>query len=111
MSTSVDVTIVQLDPRSWRKLLELATRATKKHLHGGFQDRLRRWCSQMDESNYTVVLSHTSFGPRQLDDMTWIEHAIQDRNVGGFQKHVFDIFAGCHPRFTGLTIKPRKGRR
>lgn len=112
MSTTraVDLTMVQLSPRSWHKLFELATRATQKHLHGGWQDRLRRWCAQMDEANHTVVLSHTSSSPRQLDDMTFIAHAIEQRNIGGWQKHAFDIFAGCHPRFTGITIKPRPSR-
>lgn len=108
---SVDFTLVQLPPRQWARFIELATRPTKKHASGGFQNRLRQWCSQMDEANHTVVLSHQSSSTRALDDMTWIAHAIADRNVGGWQKHVFDIFAGCHPRFTGITIKPRKGKK
>lgn len=96
--------------RQWHRLLELATRATKKHERGGWQDRLRRWCGNMDEATQTVALTHASDSPRQLDDMTFVARAIEQRNIGGWQKHAFDIFAGCHPRFTGLTIKPRPRR-
>ena len=83
----------------------------KLHEKGGWQDRLRTWCGQMDEAKHSILLSHQSDRPRRLDDMTFIAHAIEQRNVGGWQKHAFDIFAGVHPRFTGLTIKPRVGRR
>lgn len=109
--SATDLTLVQLPPRPWSIFYELVTRPTGKHQSGGFQNRLRKWRSRMDVVNHTILLSHHSSSPRELDDMTWIAHAIADRNVGGWQKHVFDIFAGCHPRFTGITIKPRKGRK
>jgi hypothetical protein len=106
-----DVTIVYLTPRAFQKLLELATRATKLHDKGGWQDRLRAWRATLDEKARSVTLSHTNGNGRRLDDMTFIIHAIEQRNVGGWQKAAFDIFAGQHPLFTGLNIKPRPSRR
>jgi len=108
---SLDVTIVYLPDRAWHRLFELATRATGKHISGGWQNRLRRWCTQMNEADRSVVLSHTPGSARELDDMTFLERAIVQKNVGGWQRHAFNIFAGSHPRFTGLTILPRPPRK
>ena len=111
-ASSEEFTKIYLPPLPWRRFIELATRATQKHLRGGWQDRLRRWCGQMNEVERSILLSHSGGGhARRLDDMTFIARAIEQRNVGGWQKHAFDIFAGTHPRFTGLTIRPRPGRR
>jgi hypothetical protein len=108
---SEDFTVVYLPHRQWRRIKELAMRSTNETTSGGWQDRLRAWRDRMDDTNRSILLSHTSGGPRRLDDMTFIARAIEQRNIGGWQKHAFDIFAGTHPRFTGLTIKPRPGRR
>jgi hypothetical protein len=105
-----DYTVIQLPHRNWFRFVELATRATKLHEKGGWQDRLRAWCGQMDEGRHTITLSHQGSG-RRIDDMTFIARAIEQRNKGGWQKHAFDIFVDTHPRFTGIVVKPREIRR
>jgi hypothetical protein len=106
-----DVTIIVLPIRNFQRLLELATRATKKNEKGGWQDRLRAWCGTLNEKDHSVTLSHTNGRGRRLDDMTFVARAIEQRNIGGWQKHAFDIFAGTHPFFTGLNIRPRPQRK
>ena len=108
---SEDYTLVYLPIWPWQRFIELSMLATRLHEKGGWQDRLREWCGQMNEANRSILLSHHSDRPRRLDDMTFIARAIEQRNIGGWQKHAFDIFAGTHPRFTGLTIRPRPPRR
>ena len=106
-------------PLSWRQLAmlkrfiedEKRTRATRKHKSSGFHNRLREWASpgRINHEGSTVALSTIAVG-RHDDDMTWIANQIIGKKIGGAQSHVFDVFAGAHPRFTGLSIKPRKQR-
>lgn len=106
---SIDYTKVYLLPRVWHRLLSLTLHASRGYGKGGWPDRLREWHLTMSERDYSVTLRHTSDNPdRRLDDMTFIAHAIEQRHVGGWQKAAFDIFAGTHPRFTGLSIRPRR---
>jgi len=100
-------TILFLPPDRFDRLMEVMRRV-KPHERGGWQSRLRVWKNQVDESLCAIRLL-----PRlgQLDDMVFIARAIEQRNIGGWQKHAFDIFEGTHPRFTGLTIRPRPPRR
>jgi coproporphyrinogen III oxidase len=67
----------------------------------------------MNDKDCSVILRHkpVSKHKRALDDMTFVAHAIEQRNIGGWQLDAFNIFAGTHPRFTGLTIKPRPRRK
>ena len=100
-----------LPPRLFFRLFELATRATKIHKTGGWQDRLRAWRGQMNETTRTITLFTTSNDTKRLDDVTFVIHAIEQVHKGGWQAYAFDIFAGSHPRFSDITVRPREIRR
>jgi hypothetical protein len=107
-SSSEDFTLVRLSLRAWFRLNELWSRPPKKHAHGGFQDRLAAWKASADPHARTVLLSHTQTNPRRLDDMTFIANAIIGKLQGGWQASLAWVFEDCHPRFSGLPVRPRK---
>jgi|SRR5215831_543214 len=107
-SFSEDFTLVHLSPRQWARLTELWNRPKKKHETGGYQDRLDDWKAGANPMQRTVLLCHAKRNPRRDDDMTWVVHQIENKHGGGWQKHIAFVFEDSHPRFTGLTIRPRK---
>lgn len=106
-------TEIKLPEQRWKRLEELATRPTRKHDHGGFQDRLRAWLDQSNSNERTIRLAHqsTNATKRRFDDMSWVRNSIIRRNIGGWQKHIYDIFVDTHPQFSNLPIMPRPKRK
>jgi len=108
MTFSQDFTLVHLKPRGWAKLVDLWSRPNKKNPSGGFQDRLAAWKASANQMQHTVLLSHARTNPRRTDDMTFIIHSIEGKLQGGWQGHIAEVFEDSHPKFTGLTVRPRK---
>jgi len=87
---------------------EIRTRATRKHQSSGFHNRVQEWATRLQDDG-TVWLSTISRG-RHDSDMEWIAKAIMGRDIGGAQRHTYDVFVNTHKAFTGLPIKPRSKR-
>ena len=104
-------TEIYLAPRNYALLREWVNRpvAKTKHGHnGGMQRRRLDWRDRMDAIHRSVRLTtHSSFERGTVDDMTWIARTIINRNGGGYQTRIAEIFEDTHPLFTGLPIKPR----
>lgn len=109
-SYAVDFTVVHLTPTQWDKLAEVATRRPGKWVKGGWQSRLRKWCSRMNEAERSIMLSHAAEGRERIDDMTFVARAIEQKEIGGWQRHAHVIFAGSHRRFSNIKVIPRPER-
>jgi hypothetical protein len=105
---------VRLNPQQWSLLGEWVMRPTDNRKHktgGGMQQRRKRWLAAMNPSDCSIALSEEApKNTRATDDVTWIIGTIVNQYAGGFQSLIAKIFTNTHPRFTGLSIKPRKSR-
>lgn len=103
---------LRLRPGAWWKLAAKCDEATRNGSKGGWPDRLRSWNDGLNAEDFSVYLyGYPWAGVKKLDDITFIQHGIAQRFVGGWQKDCFDIFAGTHPLFTDIKILPKKVRR
>jgi hypothetical protein len=90
--------LVALPQDRFERLLRLVNKPNGKHSSGGYQSRNRRWRSSIDEAARTIAI--------EADDLDWIRRQLQNRDGGGWQKHVYDIFNGVI--FTDLPVTPRR---
>ena len=108
---SHDFTVVTLPARQWAILQNMIADTLRwqalGRVMGGWQKRLIKWQHRLSQPNRTVLLAHAPEGHERQDDMTFVENAIIQRNIGGWQGDATRIFEGTHPRFTNLPVKPR----
>jgi hypothetical protein len=79
------------------RLLDLATRPNRNRRQG-FQSRFARWGATVDMEKSTVQITAA--------DTLWIRKMITARRRGGYQAHVFRVFANTHALFTDLPERP-----
>ncbi len=85
---------IKLSAISWDKLLQLVTKPDGKHKSGGYQARKRKWLSSINKFDRTITLDE--------DDFTWIIRQMKNRDGGGWQRKIYNIFFAQHPRFGQL---------
>lgn len=92
--------VLALPPWSFARLMKLVTDPDRIHQKGGVQDRKRKWRAAINEPARSIELD--------ADDIDWIQRQVSNQKNGGWQLKMRDIFAGQHPLFTRLPVKPRK---
>jgi hypothetical protein len=89
--------MLQLEPRRFALLTAFAH---DDKLTGGYRAHAMKWRDVLDEADRTVRLD--------ADDVAFIQRQIVNREGGGWQHRVANIFASTCAPFTGLACLPRK---
>jgi hypothetical protein len=92
--------VLHLEPTNFERLVKLVTDPEGRLVSGGYQSRKRKWRPRINPAMHTIELD--------MDCVGFIQRQIINRNGGGWQKKVADIFTGQHPLFSGLPILMRK---
>lgn len=103
-------TFIWLPQDRWDALLNLIEKAEGINSSGGWQNRLSDWAQALDHDDRSIALDHRR-GPRgRLDDLTWIKRQIADRDRGGWQRKIAEVFTDTLWMFEGIEAKPRKAQ-
>jgi hypothetical protein len=89
--------MLQLEPRRFALLTAFAH---DDRLTGGYRAHAIKWRGALDEADRTVRLD--------ADDVAFIQRQIVNREGGGWQHRVANIFVNTCAPFTGLACLPRK---
>jgi hypothetical protein len=96
---ATDTLDLQLSKARFDDLIVFVQRPDGVHRSGGWQSRRRKWNERLNVRERRILLD--------ADDRDFIARNIANRDGGGFQYRIYEIFVASHPIFTGIPKKAK----